>query len=185
MQANYRLSFQIQTHFIMNNSIIRFGVSSGLIGAILFLGPFVIDPEISFDPESMARGEILGYGAMFLSMTLVFFGVRARRNETEGPFTFLEALKTGILITLVSVLVFYLGNVALYEFINPDFLTTFFEGYREYSIETGVSEEEIAQMDASSTMFTNGWLYAILMASSTLLMGLAISLMSALIQKRK
>lgn len=168
----------------MNPTILKFGVFSGLAGAVLFLGPFVIDPEISFDSESMARGEIIGYSAMFLSMTLVFFGVRARGKEVEGPYSFMEALKTGLLITVVSVAVFYLGNVLLYEVIHPDFLETFFDGYREYSIETGASAEEIAQLNASEKMFTNGYLYGLLMASSTLLMGLVISLISALLLKR-
>lgn len=168
----------------MNPTILKFGVFSGLAGALLFLGPFVVVPEVSFDPKSMARSEIIGYSSMFLSMTLVFFGVRAHRNETDGPFTFLDALKTGILITLISVFVFYLGNVLLYEVIHPDFLETFFEGYRKYSIETGASAEEIAQLNASEKMFTNGYLYGLLMASSTLLMGLVISLISSLLLKR-
>ena len=129
----------------VKNVIVRFGLYSGLTASILFLGPFVINPDQAFDPANMVRSEIIGYAAMILSMTLVYFGVRAHRNKLAPQvYPFGDAFRAGILITLISVIVFYFGNVILYEVINPDFLEEFFVVYRQYKIDGGASDTEIA-----------------------------------------
>ncbi len=169
----------------VKNVIVRFGLYSGLTASILFLGPFVINPDQAFDPANMVRSEIIGYAAMILSMTLVYFGVRAHRNKLAPQvYPFGDAFRAGILITLISVIVFYFGNVILYEVINPDFLEEFFVVYRQYKIDGGASDTEIARMDASYTAMSNGWLYALVMASTTLMIGIVITLISAIVLKR-
>ncbi|QTN38365.1 DUF4199 domain-containing protein [Cryomorphaceae bacterium] len=162
----------------------RFGVYSGLAATIFFLGPMVVSPDSFLQPENMASGEVVGYTTMFLCMSLVFFGVRAHRKEASGGYSFGDGFKAGLLITVVSTVVFYLGNVLVYEVIKPGFLEEFFVFYREYMVENGSSEAEIAQMDSSAVMMTNGWIYAVVMASTTFLMGLVISLISGITLRR-
>ncbi len=168
----------------MNNPVIRFGVFSGLAATILFLGPLVVSPDSFLKPENMASGEVIGYTSMFLAMTLVYFGARAHRKEQGGSYSFGDGFKAGLLITVVSTVVFYLGNVLVYEVIKPGFLEEFFVFYRDYMIDQGMSGQEIAEMDASYEVMSNGWLYAVVMASSTFLMGLVIALISGLTLKR-
>lgn len=168
----------------MKNAVVRFGVYSGLLATILFLGPLVVSPDSFLKPENMASGEVIGYSSMLLAMSLVFFGVRAHRKESEGAYSFGDGFKAGLLITVVSTVVFYLGNVLVYEVIKPGFLEEFFVFYRDYMIEQGMSDAQLAEMDASYETMSNGWVYAVVMASTTFLMGLVIALISGLTLKR-
>lgn len=168
----------------MNNPVIRFGVFSGLAATILFLGPLVVSPDSFLKPENMASGEVIGYASMFLAMLLVFFGVRAHRKEKGGSYSFGDGIKAGLLITAISTVVFYIGNVLVYEVIRPGFLETFFDFYVSHMEESGMAPEKVAEMKGNRAMMINGYTYAAVMSSTTLMMGIIISLISALALKR-
>src|SRR5690349_22066471 len=106
----------------MKRTVLIFGVISGLISsAMMFLTlRFIHRGTINFD-----NGEVIGYTAIFLSFLLVFFGIRAHRENNGGTITFGRAFAVGILITLISC-IFY---VASWEIIYYNYMPDFFEKY--------------------------------------------------------
>lgn len=156
--------------------------------SIFFLGPIVIFPDSYTNPEWMGMGELIGYSIMLLAMLCVFFGVRRARLQSDGPFGFSKALITGLLITGVANLIFYLANVFLYEVIAPDFLENFMAFYKDYMIENAApGEREVlaAEFEQQRAMMTNAWIYAMIMAGTTVGIGIIISLISAAVFGRK
>lgn len=171
-----------------NKAIRNYGTIGGLLLSILFLGPIAISPNSYRDPAMMGIGEVVGYGVMILAMCCVFFGVRSAKKNSEKAFGFGKALSTGLLITLVANLIFYMANVLLYEVIAPDFLENFMAFYKDYTLEqTPMEKREVvlAQFEQEAEMMTNGWVYGMIMAATSFAFGLVFSLLAAVIFGRK
>jgi hypothetical protein len=172
-----------------NKTLFIYGLIGGILGVSLFLGPIVVSPEYYLESDNFSGGEVVGYTVMLLSMIPVYFGTRAYRNKFhKETFSFLKGLGSAMRITLISSLVFYIGNVLLYEVIAPDFLNDFAEVYHDYMLESAKTAEEIeavnAEFGASNQWFRNSYLYGLLMTVSVFLFGLIISLISALVLRR-
>lgn len=154
------------------------------------MGPAAVNPEYYYNPDNYKNGEIIGYSVMFISMLPVFLGTRAYRNKffTDTPFTFGKGLVSGLVITLIGTAVFYLGNVLVYEVLQPNFLEEFGVHYKEFMLEQGATQAEkdkiLEEFNSMKGMMENGYIYGLLMASSVFLFGLIISLVSATILRR-
>ncbi len=173
----------------MNKTLVKYGIIGGLLATILFLGPIVLSPEKYMDPEQMAHGEVIGYSVMVISMLSVFFGMRAYRKKLDGKsFSFLKALGVGLQITVITCLLFYLGNILLYEVISPNFLKQFGDHYKDYLLQSATSESEKSQVlkefNQNAGVLENSYLYALIMSGTTLFIGIIISLISAMSLKR-
>src|ERR1041385_902667 len=82
----------------MTKIVLTFGLISGaLIGAF-----FAVTMTLA-NKGSLGHSEVIGYTAMLLAFTLVFFGIRTyREQQGGGTITFGRAFKVGILIPLVT-----------------------------------------------------------------------------------
>ena len=125
----------------MKKIVLTFGLISGAIMAALMLGNVAIVDKIGFD-----RGLVVGYTVIVLSFLLVFFGIRSYRENVGGGYiTFGRAFSVGILIVLISSLVY----VLTWEFEYQKWFYDFPEKYSNYAIEkaraSGASPEQIAR----------------------------------------
>lgn len=174
----------------MNKELRNYGILGGLIGAIFFAGPIAIFTDHYLDPGNFGNSEVVGFSVMFLSMVPVFLGTRAYRNKyfQDSAFSFGKGLVSSLIITGIATLVFYIGNVVVYEVLAPDFLSEFSPIYYDYMVEQATTEAEKAKIMAEFESFkpyaNNGFLYGIVMSASVLIFGLIISLISALTLKR-
>lgn len=174
----------------MNKELRDYGISGGLLGAVFFAGPIAIFPDHYLDPGNFGNSEVVGFSVMFLSMIPVFLGIRAYRNKffQDSSFSFVKGLISGLIITGIATLVFYIGNVLVYEVLAPNFLAEFSPVYYDYMVEQASTEVEKAEIIAEFESFepyaNNGFLYGIVMSASVLFFGVIISLISALALKR-
>lgn len=170
----------------MNKKTLYFGLASGLAGAIFFLGPWLFIDLKTLTPADLAGSEVIGYTTMLLSMCFVPIGIYSyRKSELGGSIGFWPALKVGLIITGISVLTFYLFNVLLYEVIDPNFLSDFMAIYPDVMAEQLKNDpvklqETLAVIEQNGDLYTNGWFYGMMMAGSTLMMGIVLALISAL-----
>src|SRR4051812_39561689 len=84
--------------------VLTFGLISGAIVAALMAitVPLCMNGHVGFD-----KSEIIGYSSMVLAFLMVFFGIRSYRdNVGGGTITFGKAFQIGILITLISCVVY-------------------------------------------------------------------------------
>ena len=82
----------------MKKYVLKFGLIAGAMMSAVMLAtmPFM-------DRIHMEYGMIIGYSSMALAFLMVYFGVRAYRdNVLNGVIKFGAAFKTGLLITLLS-----------------------------------------------------------------------------------
>jgi len=167
----------------MSTSIFKFGVIAGVVLSLLFLGPILINPDSYMDPDAMASGEIIGYAIMIGSMLIVAWGMFSY-SKTYKSAGFGKLFLVGLGITAVANLLFYLGNLMVYEVFAPDFLRDFGIHYEENTLAKSANPEERRAMEVElATMrpvLENSYLYAALMAGTTFFIGIIISALSAL-----
>jgi hypothetical protein len=123
----------------MTNTVLKFGVYSGLVSAALMLATVPFMNQIGFD-----KGLFVGYTAMLISFLFVYFGVRSYRDTVlGGRMTFATGFNVGIMITLISC-VFYVATwLVVYFFLMPDFAAKFGEFLLESAKAKGASPAEL------------------------------------------
>ncbi len=169
----------------MRKTVLTFGLISGAILSLMMAAtvPFI-------DRIGMDKGMIIGYTTMLLSFLLVFFGIRSyRENVGGGQISFGRAFAVGILIMLISCLCY----VITWEILYFNFLPDFAERYTNYTIEqlraSGASQAVIdakaEEMRNFSVLYQNPLFNAAITFLEPLPIGLPITLISALILRRK
>lgn len=170
----------------MKRIVLVFGLISGVISsALMFLTlPFLHTGAISFE-----NGYVVGYTSIFLSMLLIFFGIRSYRENAGGSVSFGRAFSVGILITIISSL-FY---VASWEIIYFNFMPDFADRYAAHAIasmrQKGASDAEIAEtqkkMVEMKTTLDNPVMNAAMTFIEPFPVGLIVTLVSAAILRKR
>jgi hypothetical protein len=125
-----------------------------------------------------------------LSFLLVFFGIRSYRdNVGNGQITFLKAFAVGISITLISCVCY----VVTWEVVYYNFLPDFWDKYGAHLVEklraAGASpaaiEAKLQEVAKYKELYKNPLLNAVLTFIEPFPIGLVITLISALVLRRK
>ena len=123
----------------MKKIVITFGLISGALMAVFMFATLPFHDKIGFDKW----GLVVGYTSMVLSFTLVFFGIRSyRENIGAGAITFGRAFAVGILITLISS-VLYVVTWEIMYFGVPSFGDKFMAMCVAHIKNSGASPEAI------------------------------------------
>lgn len=168
----------------MKKTILRFG----LYGAITIWTLFLISLYL-LDNLSFATQEVLGYAAMIISLGFVYFGIKHFRDkENEGKVSFKNAMKVGILISLITAFAFGVLDTIYSQVLNPEFMTEYYdtvvEGLRN-TLPPDEFEKRLTEINAEKDMFSNPLIAFAFMSMMVLVIGFIISLISALILQRK
>jgi hypothetical protein len=169
----------------MRRTVLTFGVISGVVSAAMMLATLPFVDAIGFD-----KGELVGYTAIVLSFLLVFFGIRAYRQDAgAGRITFGRAFAVGILITLISC-AFY---VMTWEVIYFKLMPGFGEKYAGYMVAqaraAGGSQDAIdARVRDAQTfkeMYDKPLVNAALTFTEPFPIGLAMTVISAAVLRKR
>jgi uncharacterized membrane protein (UPF0136 family) len=166
----------------MKRIVLTFGLISGVISSALM---FLTLPLMKHNFVSA----IYGYTMIVLSLLLVFFGIRAYRENAGGTISFGRAFSVGILITLISCIFYVASWEVIYFKIMPDFA----DKYAAHEIgtmrEKGASDTAIAakkvEMQKMKAMLDNPLLNAAMTFIEPFPVGLIMTLVSAAILRRR
>jgi hypothetical protein len=170
----------------MKKTILTFGLISGALSSLMMLATVPFMHKIGFD-----KGYYFGYTAIVLSFLLVFFGIRSYRdNVGNGHITFSKAFAVGISITLISCIFYVLTWEILYfNFLHHDFM----DQYSAYVVEKlkakGASpaaiQAQIEQLQKYKELYENPLFNAAMTFIEPFPVGLAITLISAAVLRKK
>jgi hypothetical protein len=169
----------------MKKTILTFGLISGAISSLVMVAILPFKDRIGFE-----RGPVIGYTSIVLSFLLVFFGIRSYRdNISNGQITFLKAFAVGISITVISCICY----VATWEVIYYNFLPDFWDKYGAHLVEklraSGASpaavQAKLEEVKRYKELYKNPLLNAVLTFIEPFPIGLVITLISALVLRRK
>lgn len=192
LQAEYQLflhSFNNQTLNFMSKKILIYGLISGVLLTGLFILSHLLFMK-DFSAEMWETGEIIGYSSMIIALTAVFFGVKAYRDKVNGgKITFGKAFMLGLGISGVASVIFGIYVYFLYTVIAPDLSGKMIEVYREKIKTSGQTQEvitkQLQEFDKEAVMWNNPLLQSIVMLMTVFLLGIVISVITAVILKKK
>lgn len=163
----------------MSRIILIFGTAAGLIVAVpMFL------LLANAQPGDAVTSQFAGYLMMVLALSLIFFGVKRRRDrELGGAIRFVPALLTGLGISAVAGVIYVIGweiTLAVTDF-------AFIDAYSKAAIEAarakGASAAEVAAVTAQMAEFRRQYANPLIRLPMTFIeifpVGCLISLISA------
>jgi amino acid transporter len=166
----------------MKKNVLVFGIVLGLILCI----PWIIMVNMLYTNPEFKSNDALGYAILIVIYSLIFVGIRNYRNrELCGNISFGKGFKVGVLITLIAGVVYVLvWSFSFYLFV-PDFM----EVYTEHVLYQCTSEEDLAaktiEMENFAKMYENPIFMVLMTFAEVVPIGLAVTLVSALILKKK
>lgn len=168
----------------MKRTVLVFGLISGLVSSVLMLVNVLFVNRIGFD-----RAVIVGYTAIVAGFLMVFFGVRSYREQSGGRLTFGRGFTVGILITIVSCVLY----VVIWQFVYYNWTPGFIDQYAAHEIEkarsSGATEQALASMRKEMADFKVMYDKPLYNAAFTFIepfpVGLAVTVISAAVLRRK
>jgi hypothetical protein len=170
----------------MKKNVIVFGIIAGLIVSTFM---FVSMLMVSKNPD-FSHSMILGYASMLIAFSFVFIGIKNFRDKyNDGLLTFGKGFKIGLFISLIASTFYVITWVVEFNFFIPDFM----DSYGAYMVkqvkESGASQleidKQIAELKHYKEMYKNPLFMVLLTYMEILPVGLLVTLISALILKRK
>ncbi len=155
-----------------------------IIGAILCANMIVMVNLMYTNPDFKGN-DIVGYAAMVVLFSLIFFGVMNYRNKyLNGAISFGKAFKTGFLIALIGSTMYVVVWLFYYYLFVPDFIDV----YTAYVLKECAATDlpaKAAEMESFKEMYKNPVFVILITYSEVLPIGVVVALVSALILKRK
>lgn len=170
----------------MKKNVLIYGL---LIGLIITTN-MVFMVNLCMNNPEFESNDLLGYSAMIIVFSLIFFGIRNyRNNQLQGFISFGQAFKTGALIALIGATMYVVVWVFYYYLFVPDFLEKYIQHVLFQAKNDGATAIELAsktkEMNDFKEMYKNPILMVLITFSEVLPIGLVIALVSAFILKKK
>ena len=133
---------------------------------------------------------VIGYASMLLAFSLVFIGIRNYRDKyNAGIISFGKAFKIGMMMVLIASTIYVIAWLIDYYFFIPDFMDKISAHELDKLKASGATAVEIdkqtKEMADFATMYKNPFFNAMITYVEILPVGLIVTLISALILKRK
>lgn len=171
----------------MKKIVIVFGLISGLV--LAGMGLYAAN-LLYYHPEKFSRNDVLGYAALIVAFSFIFVGIKSYRDKrNQGIISFGKAFKIGLLITLIASSMYVGVWLVDYYIFIPDFLEKYIDFAIKGTIDSGASQAEIndkiKELADYREWYKNPVFVILLTYMEVFPIGLAISLISALLLKRK
>lgn len=170
----------------MNNIVLKYGLISGAILVAMVCTMMLMIG----DSNNFERGELMGYAFFIAAFSMVFFGIREYRDKKQGGIiNFNMAFRIGILITFMASVIYAIGWMLYFKFIDDSFIERYTSYMSEKIHAAGKSpaetEKELTAFKASIENYRN----PLVMIMNTFLevfpIGLIITVLCAMIMKRR
>ena len=116
----------------------------------------------------------------------IFYAVNQFKKKNGNVLSLGQAIKTGLIIAIISALVFSLYSLIFHYVIDPDFVSKVMEVTREKMMENpNMTEEQVDQSMAFAEKFMNPFLGVTFWIALSAIFGLIYSLIAGLIMKNE
>lgn len=175
----------------MKKSIIVFGVISGVIISTFMAVSMAVMSCGSGAADGGRSSMIIGFSAMVVAFSFIFVGIKNYRDKQNGgTITFGKGFLLGCMISLIASTLYVITWGVEFHFFMPDFMDKYSAIQVKQLQESGLSGTELdkALKSIESTNYSyknNPFYFAMYTYMEILPVGIIISLVSALILRRK
>ncbi len=165
-------------------------IVNGIIAGLIVAAMLMITMGFYHNQGNFDGGMWIGYASMLLAFSLIFVAIiRFRDKYNNGIISFGKAFRIGLYITLIASTIYVVAWLIDYYVFIPDFADKYAAHMLEKLESSGASATEIAstskQMDNFKEMYKNPALVVLFTYIEILPVGLLLSLIAALVLKRK
>ncbi|WP_158269195.1 DUF4199 domain-containing protein [Kordia periserrulae] len=168
----------------MKTTIKKYGISTLIIALILFFLALYFGQNLSFKTQ-----EVLGYVTIIVCLIPIYFGIKHHKATQNGNISFKDGFIIGILIALCAAIGFAIIDYIYVAYVNPEFP----QQYLAYQIDAINasdlnSAEKFQKINEATEMakdYGTPTFGAILMFAIVFILGMIISIISALTLQRK
>ncbi len=170
----------------MRKNVIVFGLIAGaIVSTMMIIGVAACYNSMNFD-----LGMWLGYSSMIIAFSFVFVGIKNYRDKhNQGIISFKKAFTIGLWITMIASSIYVIVWMIDYYCFIPDFMDKYGAYMIEHSKASGADQVELdkqmAEMLKYKEMYKNPVFVILFTYMEILPVGLIITLISALILKKK
>jgi hypothetical protein len=162
----------------------------GFVSGAIVSGMMAIGLALGTCDADFKYSELVGYTSMILAFSLIFAGVKMYRDKHNGGVvSFGKAFTIGFLISLIASTIYVAVWAVEYKYLVPDFM----EKYSAHMVRkvkaSGISQDKMdaqfKEMLKYKEMYKNPLFFTLMTYAEILPVGILVSLISALILKRK
>ncbi|MBD1391966.1 DUF4199 domain-containing protein [Mucilaginibacter glaciei] len=170
----------------MKRNVIVFGLLSGALISTFT----VITMAVCYRSPQFEGSMVMGFSAMLIAFSFIFVAVKNYRDKyNDGFVSFGKAFQIGLLISLIGSTMYVLAWATEYHFFMPDWM----ERYTAHSLQTlhasgksaNVIAEKTKEIKAMNESYKSPVIFTLYTYAEILPMGILVSLIAALILKRK
>jgi hypothetical protein len=161
----------------MRKIVLTFGLIAGAILAAVMIVEFALPSRIGFQ-----SGYIVGYTSMVIAFLMVYFGVRAYRdNVAGGRIGFGRAFVVGLLITAVATACYVATWEVIFYKVAPDFA----DKYAAYAVDkvrqSGATDAQVAAKVQEMAKFKEAYRNPLVNIAYTILEPLPVGILFTLV----
>jgi uncharacterized membrane protein len=170
----------------MKKNVTVFGLIAGLIVSTLM----VLSMARCYSDPNLEHSMLIGYASMVLAFSFIFVGIKNYRDKySDGLITFGKAFKIGLYISLIASSIYVIvWLIDFYVFI-PDFMDRYVAQALREAKASSASAAELAkktkELASNQELYKNPIMVILFTYMEILPVGILISLVAALILKRK
>ena len=170
----------------MKKNILIFGLVSGVILAVFVLSISFLSNVFHGHIEN----EIVGYSAMIIAFSFIYVGTRNFRDKyNQGMVSFGKAFLVGLGISLIGSTIYVGAWLIEYYCFMPDFMDKYSAALIQKAQQSGLSpvalQKRLDSINSMSRMYKNPIMVILFTYMEVLPVGIVISLITALILKRR
>ncbi len=175
----------------MKKNSLVFGIISGVIVSTFMAISMAIMSCGSGEMDGGTGSMIIGFSAMAVAFSFIFVGIKNYRDKQNGgTVTFGKAFLLGLMISLIASTMYVITWAIEFHFFMPDFIDKYSAMQVKQLKESGMTGAELDKNlksieTASYNYKHNPFFFAMYTYMEILPVGILITLISALILKRK
>lgn len=143
----------------MKNTATRYGI----IAAAIFVLWTLLEHMLGLNTTRLREGEITRMISAFVFYFIIFLCLRAEKKKASGSLTYMQGLKSGVLMVLVYSGITALWLVFYQHILNPNMHELMMEFTRKKMLNAGATPEEQAKALNEIDMVYSGRFYAYIM----------------------
>lgn len=170
----------------MKKNVLVFGLIAGAIISLMM----VVSILWCYNDPNFKGNMVLGYAGMLVAFSFVFVGIKNFRDKyNNGVISFWKAFKVGLLISLIAATIYVVIWLIDYYLFIPDFMDKYsahmLKEAREAHPNPVTLQERLQEIEHFRELYKNPLWVIIITYSEVLPIGLAVTLISAMILKRR
>lgn len=175
----------------MKKTSLIFGIISGVIISTFMAISMAVMSCGSNDPDGGSTSMIIGFSAMAIAFSFIFVGIKNYRDKQNGGvITFGKGLLLGLMISFIASTLYVITWGVEFHFFMPDFMDNYSAMQVNQLQESGMSgaalDEAIKTIESTNYNYKhNPFFFAMYTYMEILPVGILITLISALILRRK